>query len=136
MWRVVAEISEKKKLVCKALIAHNFNQRKAYQEIYPKSSNETADVNCSKLLRETKVQKYLNSLITKKDKDDLVTIEEVIVGLKQDIADAKVAKQYSAVIKARELLGKYKAMWTDRKILSGEGEGGAVKVEFINKATK
>jgi phage terminase small subunit len=134
----MADITEKDKLLCQTLLKFNFNQRKAYQELHPKASNETADVNCSKILRKAKVQEYLTELTTKQEEKNLVSVEEVINGIKGDLARARESNQYSAVKGMWELLGKNIAMWTDKVQHGGEVRNvmtfeEAVKKESGNK---
>jgi hypothetical protein len=136
----MAKISEKHKLVCKALLKYKFNQRKAYQEVYPKVSNETADVNCSRLLRDAKLGEYIATLIDKVDKKELVTVEKVIHGIKEVLErcmqhepvmeynhgtkkmeeSGEYQFKENGALKALELLGKYKAMFTDKTEITGE----------------
>lgn len=109
-------LSEKHKAFCKALLKHSFNQTKAYQETYPKANKDTARNNASTLLAKTSTQEYLSVLTKKQDKEDLVTVEEVIKGIKQEITDAREDGQRSVSMKGFELLGKHLAMFTDKTI--------------------
>ena len=109
------ELNEKHKLFCQELYKQKGNQRKAYKAIYGDNlSDEVADVNASRLLSNAKIFKYFTSLSEKIEKKALITIEEVIEGIKEDIKDAKKYKQMSAVLKGRELLGKYLKMFTEK----------------------
>lgn len=108
-------MTEKHKAFCKELMKNGFNATKAYKNVY-KCSDKVANASGARLLVNDSIKQYVKKMTDKDDNKTLVTVEEIINGLKEDIENASKAKQYSAVIKARELLGKYLAIWTDKNI--------------------
>jgi phage terminase small subunit len=108
------EISEKHKLFCMNLIKKKFNQTKAYIATYPNIDPENARVNASQLLTKANVKDYLEELKKEYNLNDYIEVQDVIDGILDDIEGARQNKQYSAAMKGRELLGKYKAMFTDK----------------------
>ena len=107
-------LSDKHKQFCHELLKHNFNQTAAYKATYTSATDATARSKACKLVEKDNIKAYLYELQQKEQDKALVTADEIIDGLKMDILGAIEAKQWSAVIKARELLGKYIAMWTDK----------------------
>jgi phage terminase small subunit len=115
----MAKITEKQKAFCKALLTHSFNQTKAYQSVYKNTTPEVARASASRLLINVNVKEYLQKL---KDKDgikDLVTVEEIISGIKE-VFEASVndpdGMDKQSALKSLEMLGRYKAMFTDKTI--------------------
>lgn len=128
-------ISEKHKLFCKALLKHKFNQKRAYKEVYPDAKNPR--ISASNLLTKINVQEYLNKLTEKQEKKDLVTIEEVIDNIKIALEndkrkDDKGTMNTNGIYKGSDLLGKYLGAWKDNIKHTGSGDGGEIKIEFIN----
>lgn len=113
------KLNEKHKQFCKELLKHRFNQKKAYQAVYKSASDYTSRVNASVLLTKTNIKAYLEKLKEKEGIKDLVSIEEVVSGIKE-VLDAclrdpdDIDKQ--AALKSLEMLGRYKAMFTDKTI--------------------
>jgi phage terminase small subunit len=127
-------ISEKHKLFCEKLLEHRFNQTRAYMDVYPKC--KTPRINASRLLTNANVKKHLEIIKKKYGFDDLVKPEDLISDLQEIKARClvnepvmeydKESGEYMATgeyqfrengaLKAIELLGKYKAMWTDKTI--------------------
>jgi Phage terminase, small subunit len=98
-------------------------------------SEKTADQQASRLLKNVKVQEYIDSLMNEVEKETIADAEEVLKlltdimrgdeGDKVTLFDSggnptpgKVAKTADR-IKAAELLGKRYAMFTDKKEISG-----------------
>ena len=133
----MAKISDKHKAFCKALLEYKFNQTKAYQKIYP--SAKSPRTSGSLLLTKVDVQDYLAKLIEKQDKKELVTVDEVIKGIKDVLSkciNPKKDEYYKegGALRALELLGKYKAMWTDKTEITGkDGKplSNTIKIEFV-----
>ena len=107
-------LNEKQKLFCRELLKNKFNATKAYQKAYPDCSKESSRIEASRLLTNDNVEKYIQKLTEKEEKKDLITVKEVLEGIKEDITDAKSVRQYSAALKGRELLGKYLKMFTEK----------------------
>jgi hypothetical protein len=109
-------MTEKNKLFCRELLKHKFNQTRAYMAAYPGSSEEAARRDAARLMTNADVRNYLHEITCKLETKDLVSIEDVITGIKGDIDNArKKDKTHSAVMKGWELLGKYLKMFTDRQ---------------------
>lgn len=114
-------MNDKQKAFCHALLKNKFNQTKAYKEAYPDcKTDKAAKTNASRLLTNAYVQEYLAELTDRLDEEELITEKEIIQGIIDDIDGAREHKQYSASIKGRELLGKYKKMFTDKVEHSGK----------------
>jgi phage terminase small subunit len=107
-------LNEKQKLFCRLLLKYKWDRIKAYTEAYPNCSEESARREASRLLTNVDIYEYMEVLGKEIANRDIITVQEVLEGIKEDIKDAKEVKQYSAALKGRELLGKYLKMFTDR----------------------
>ena len=114
-------MNERHKLFCQEMLKNKFNATKAYMAAYPDSSQESARRDGSRLLTNEDVQDYLNELTEKQEEKALVTVEEVINGIKEEIERAQDGdKTHAAVMKGWELLGKYLAIFTENHNNTGE----------------
>jgi len=127
-------MTDKHELFCKALLKHKFNQTRAYMEVYPDSNENAARASASELLTNPSIKEYLEVLKAKQEINDLVEIEEIIGDIKEVLTRCmrkepvmeynKTTKEWESTgewqfrdggaLKALELLGKYKAMFTDK----------------------
>lgn len=102
-------------------------------------SENTAQQISSENLSKPLVSEYLNSLINKKMDKVEIEVDDILQDIIQTRAEAASEKKHSDRLKANELLGKYKKMWTDKTELTGEN-GGPVKTEavitFVNADSK
>jgi len=69
---------DKYKAVVDEWFVNGFNGTKAYQKIYPKAKQETAEVNISKILSLTKVQDYISQKHAKAQEYSELTHQEII----------------------------------------------------------
>jgi phage terminase small subunit len=107
----MAELSEQHKLFARNLLKHKFNQTKAYIETYPDSKPNSAKVDASRLLTNANLTEYIQQLVEEQEKEDMITVEWVIKGIKETIGEVEKPE---AKYKGYELLGKYLKMFTDR----------------------
>jgi len=119
------KITDKHKQFCRELLKNKFNQTDAYQKTYPKVSNATARANSYKLLTKTHIQEYLDKIKLTQENKELVTIEEIVNGIKKVLTHCITEDETGGIkeqgaLKALELLGKYKSMFTDNVNHSGE----------------
>jgi phage terminase small subunit len=127
-------IKPEHKAFCHALIKLKFNQTRAYMEVYPDVSYDSAMPNACRLLRNAKIRAYLDTLKADLDAKDLICIEELIEDTK-DIITRSMKKEpvyeYNKdtkcmeptgewkfegkdALKAIELLGKMKGAFTEK----------------------
>jgi len=104
---------------CHKLVELNFNQSKAYREIYPNAKPDSAKALSSELLTKVNVQEYLSLLMNQSVQDSKVTVKEVIHNIKNDSQMARVSGQLTVSMKGNELLGKHLGMLTDKIEHSG-----------------
>ena len=112
------KITDKHKQFCRELLKNQFNQTKAYQAVYPKSKSENARVHASRLMTKDNIQQYLEKLKSKQEKKELITIDEIVIGIKKVLDNCTKEDEAGNIkeagaLKALELLGKYKSMFTD-----------------------
>jgi phage terminase small subunit len=130
------KISDKHKQFCKELLKHRFNQTKAYQAVYKGVSSHTARVNASVLLTKTSVKSYLENLKDKEGIKDLVTVDEIVSGIKEVLEyslepDKDGNINETSAMRALEMLGKYKAMFTDKTVNENTNiNKEPIKIEF------
>jgi hypothetical protein len=137
--RKLKELNEKHKEFCRQLLKTKFNATEAYQLAYPNCGREAARREGAELLSNPDIEKYIKSLVDKEEEETMVTVKEVIKGIKTDIDKAHEYHQISASLKGRELLGKYLKMFTDNVELSGK-DGNPISqkitIEFVDAVPK
>ena len=84
-------LTTKQLLFCNEYLK-DFNGRRAYKTVYEWVTDETADVNASKLLSNTKVKEYIEEHKEKIVEKQLVTVDWVVEKLKL-IAEAWTTKE-------------------------------------------
>lgn len=82
------------------------NGRQAYLEVYETESNETAEVNASKLLRKTKVKAWIQQFRDDISGKNELRGAEVIGNLRYSVALGKAKRDPQAVTSASAWLGK------------------------------
>ena len=89
----------------------DFNVADAYVRAgYSKNGAQSGG---SRLLRDSRIQAYIEELgVEAAERADL-TIDSVLKNLREDRKAARAANQYGPAVRADELLGKYLAMFTD-----------------------
>ena len=130
MAEVKKKISEKHKAFCRALIKNKFNQTKAYKEVYPDVKMTSAKVEGSRLLTNVNIQDYLSKLSNKNEEKELVTVEEIIDGIKETVLQARKENQLSAAMKGFELLGKSKAVFAEKRINEHEFPNANISISI------
>lgn len=68
--------NKKHEKFCRELIKHNYNQTKAYLEVYPESSKEAATNNASRLIVNDSIKKRIAQLQQEQKEKDILSIEE------------------------------------------------------------
>lgn len=102
----------------------DFNASRAYRAAYLRAENDnTAAVNASKLLRNTKVAEYIEKRIAERSGRTEVTQDRVIkelagIGFAPKPMDRAFEIKVSDKLKALELLGKHLGMFTDKQIVA------------------
>lgn len=104
-------LTPKQKLFCHEYMKDK-NGTQAYMRVFKTKNENSAKVLASRTLTKVNVSDYLNKLKEKELKKADITTEWVLNGIKS-IGDNKKAKD-SDRLKAFELGGKYKKIWTDR----------------------
>lgn len=90
----------------------DFNGSRAYKKAYPTcKTDETAYVNASKLLRNTKVAQYIEERKKKQQEKAIITQEMILLGLKNILQDEKECTGNK--LKAMELAGKHLGMFKE-----------------------
>ena len=89
----------------------DFNVADAYVRAgYSKNGAQSGG---SRLLRDSRIQAYIEELgVEAAERADL-TIDSVLKNLREDRKAARAVNQYGPAVRADELLGKYLAMFTD-----------------------
>jgi phage terminase small subunit len=132
----------------------DFNGTRAYKKIYPKSSDESARREASRLLTKVDIQKYIANLIKPKCDELNITVESVlrdIVEIKERCMQKIPVYEYdkssrekvetgewefdsTGALKATDQLGKYLKMFTDKVEMTGkDGEPmeNKIIIEFV-----
>ena len=112
----MAKLSEKHKEFARNLILHKFNRTKAYMATYPDANKDSARTNAPRLLANDDVNEYVQTLVEEEEAKTLITVEEVIDGIKEVV---KYAEKDNDKLKGYDLLGKYLKLWTEKHELSG-----------------
>ena len=113
-------LNDKQRLFCHSLLKHKFNQTKAYKETYPDSSDESARRAASDLLTNVDVRQYVQKLKTELEESEIIEIIDIvkdIIKIKED----NMSENPQVALKALELLGKYKKMFTENIDIKGDG---------------
>ena len=101
----------------------DLNATRAYRAAYSScKKDEVAAVNGSKLLRNTKVEKYINAELEKIQSAKIQEEVVVVEGTGEGCSDARIIKKQISEkdrIKAAELLGKRYSLFTDKMDVSG-----------------
>lgn len=117
-------LSNNQKLFCQKYLELGMNGTRAYLEVY-KSCNkeETASVNASRLLRNAKVQEYIQELQAKVEDKAIVSIEDIVKELTAiAFTDrTKISKMVTKVKQIEETTLVYKAVdFSDTDTLDDE----------------
>ena len=92
---------------CQEYIKNGNNGTKAYMKVYPDSSEESAMVGASRLLRNVKVQEYLQSLQKKVERKSIMSAEERMEFLTKVVNGNVEDKLYMGdKLKALDILNK------------------------------
>ncbi len=102
---------DKYKLVMDESCINGFNGRKAYQKFYPKASNETADVEFSRILSIPKVAEYRKNKLQETANDLQITLEMQILDLEDIKSKAKESQRYGDAINAIKEQNKLLALY-------------------------
>jgi phage terminase small subunit len=104
---------EKHKRVIDEWFVNGRNGTDAYMKVYPKSSYDTASVNFTEILRNTKILEYKESKEEKTATKLQITLESILLDLEDDKESARKANQFGVSVKASteqaKLLGFYEA---------------------------
>ena len=116
----------KQELFCQNIFK-GMSQRDAYKESYntEHTTDKSIDELSCRLASEIKIKSRIEQLKQKLENKTIVTVDYVLKGIKE-IAEKNEARDNDK-LKAYELLGKYKAMFTDKTELSG-GEELIIKI--------
>lgn len=104
---------EKYKLVIDEHCINGFNGRKAYQTFYPKASNETADVEFSRILSIPKVAEYKKGKQQTTSTKLQITLEGQILELDDIRVKAKEEKRFGDAINALKEQNKLLALYEE-----------------------
>lgn len=96
-------------------------------------SAKNARSSANKLLANPKIQARIHELRIEAGKRNEVNLDEVIEGLRRARDEAESSGQYSAAIRATELLGKYLGMFSDKISVSSSGAGSALDTNRLAK---
>lgn len=117
------KLTEKQKRFCDFYIETG-NATESYKRAGYKAKNDNiAAVEASKLLRNPKIQDYIQERLAAKDVERIASQDEVLEYL-TDVMRGK-AEETKDRIKAAELLGKRHRMFTDKVEHTGK-DGGAI----------
>lgn len=107
-------LTERQKLFCleflKDLNATQAMIRAGYSE-------NSADKKQSELTSNEKIQKYINWLRQKRQDKTGVTVDEIVRRLVRIADKAERDDEYTAALRALELLGRHQAMFTDKQVI-------------------
>lgn len=105
-------LNNNQKKFCQEYLKVGMNGTKAYMNVYKRSTEESARRSASELLTNLDVQEYISKLQQKEEDKALVTVDEIITGIKKIIDDDK---SYNGdKLRGYELLGKYLGMFKER----------------------
>jgi hypothetical protein len=123
-------MNEKHKLFCLELLKQKMNVIKAYSIIYPDAAPDSVKSNAYRLMENDGIQDYIQTLVEKQEKEDLITVEEIIEDIKRISNKAEEKDRFSEALKGKELLGKYKKMFTEKKEVKHTFDNDKVKEEL------
>lgn len=130
---------EKYKLLVDEHCVNGFNGRKAYQKFYPKASNETADVEFSRILSIPKVADYKRGKQQNTATKLQITLEGQILELDDIRMKAKEDNRFGDAINAvkeqNKLLALYEEHNKQKNPLMSEEEKDRRLDELIAKIT-
>lgn len=114
-------LTEKQKLFCHEYLKDLNGTKAAIRAGYSENSaQEIASQNLSKLM----VSEYLKSLLDEKTKQVDIDVNDILNDIMETRKEAATEKKHSDRLKANELLGKYKKMWTDKVDVQPLGKDG------------
>lgn len=131
----MSELNARQKLFCKEYLI-DLNASAAYKRAGYSARGAAADVNASKLLRNTKVAKLIQESMDKRAEKLEINAEYVLGVIKNTIERCSQAEQVTApdgstegvykfdaaaVLKGAELLGKHLKLFTDKQEVKHEG---------------
>jgi hypothetical protein len=126
----MSKLNEKHKLFAIELLKQKMNVIKAYSTVYTDAAPESVKSNAYRLMENDGIQEYIQQLVEKEEKQDLITVEEIIEGIKRIGIKAEEKERLNEALKSFELLGKYKKMFTDKIEHTGK-DGGPIKTANI-----
>lgn len=107
------ELNLQRKDFCRHLIANGFNATLAAKLAKYKGDDNTLAATGSRLLRIDKVQAEISRLLADNEELSTVEVEEIVAELRK-LAFATAKLNNTDKLRALELLGRYKAMFTDK----------------------
>lgn len=108
------ELSLQRKDFCRHLVANGFNATLAAKLAKYKGNHATLAATGSRLLRIDKVQAEINRLLADIEELSTVEVEEIVQELRKLAFNRAVLLSNTDKLRALELLGRYKAMFTDK----------------------
>ena len=108
------ELDPKYIAFCEAYLK-NWNATKAYMEVYPDSSYESASSNAYRVMGNDGVKEYLKNALAER----IMTTPEVLARLADRARDET---NPMAQLRALELIGKSQALFLDRTDITTKGE--------------
>ena len=95
------------------------NATRAYKDVYKSANDNTAAKEGCKILKNPKVAQEIENRIAKRAKDNGITAEFVLNGIK---AIATKGEKENDKLKAFELLGKHLKLFTEKQEIEHSGE--------------
>ncbi len=108
------ELTLQRKDFCRHLIANGFNATLAAKQAKYKGNEKTLAATGSRLLTIDKVQAEINRLLGEDVALKTVEVEEIVQELRKLAFGKTVLPNNTDRLRALELLGRYKAMFTDK----------------------
>lgn len=116
-----SKLTDKQRLFCHEYLKDLNGTQAAIRAGYSENSaQEIASENLSKPM----VSEYLESLKNEKFKQVDITVDDIINDIIETRKAAAQAEKLTDRLKANELLGKYKKMWTDKVDVQPLGKDG------------
>lgn len=128
------KLTEKQKMFCHEYMKDLNGTQAAIRAGY--SENSAKEIASQNLTKDA-VSEYLKLLIEERTKQVDIDVNDILNDILQTRLECAADKKYSERLKANELLGKYKKMWTDKTELSGkDGEpiktATEVRITFVD----